>query len=374
MATHTKRDYYEVLGVERTAGEAEIKSAYRKLAMLHHPDRNPGNPDAEEKFKEATEAYSILMDSDKRQRYDRFGHSGVNGGGFGGDVNEVIFQDFGDLFGDIFSEMFGVGGGRRRTRAQRGADLRSELTIEFEEAVFGIKREIKFRRYEACETCHGSGSAPGKHKVGCTTCQGLGQVRLQRGFLSVAQTCPTCHGTGSIITDPCKNCRGEGHLLHEKSLTVEVPPGVEDGTQIRHTGLGQPGVNGGPAGDLYVMLHVKDHAFFERDGKDLYCVVPLSFPQAALGTEIKIPTLYGDETLKVPEGTQSGAQLRMKGKGVPGLRSHGKGDLIVEVRIQTPSRLNKRQKELLQQLGEVLEVENRPQRKTLMHKMRDIFS
>ncbi|MFL6299490.1 MAG: molecular chaperone DnaJ [Terriglobales bacterium] len=377
MSAQTKRDYYEVLGVERSCTEQELKSAYRKLAMQYHPDRNPGDSVAEEKFKEASEAYSVLASPDKRQRYDRFGHAGVNGGGFGAGgsgFEEVIFQDFGDLFGDLFGGMFsGAGGGRRRNRAQRGDDLRVDLKLEFEEAVFGTEREVRFRRHEACDTCNGSGAQPGKSKVTCTTCGGQGQVRMQRSFLSIAQTCPSCRGAGTVITDPCKTCRGEGYQLREKVLSVTIPEGVEDGTQIRHTGQGQPGANGGPAGDLYVVLDVKEHSFFEREGKDLYCVVPVSFPQASLGAEITIPTLYGDHVLKVPEGTQSGTSLRVKGKGVPILRGHGKGDLIVEVRVQTPAKLNKRQRELLQELAALTSIENKPQRKSLFTKVKDIF-
>jgi molecular chaperone DnaJ len=377
LSAQTKRDYYEVLGVERSCTEQELKSAYRKLAMQYHPDRNPGDSIAEEKFKEASDAYSVLASADKRQRYDRFGHAGVNGGGFGAGgsgFEEVIFQDFGDLFGDLFGGMFGgAGGGRRRNRAQRGDDLRVDLKLEFEEAVFGTEREVRFRRHEACDTCQGSGSQPGKSKVTCTTCAGQGQVRMQRSFLSIAQTCPSCRGAGTVITDPCKTCRGEGYQLREKVLSVTIPEGVEDGTQIRHTGQGQPGANGGPAGDLYVVLDVKEHSFFERDGKDLYCVVPVSFPQASLGAEITIPTLYGDHVLKVPEGTQSGASLRVKGKGVPILRGHGKGDLIVEVRVQTPAKLNKRQRELMQELAALTSIENKPQRKSLFTKVKDIF-
>jgi molecular chaperone DnaJ len=377
LSAQTKRDYYEVLGVERSCTEQELKSAYRKLAMQYHPDRNPGDSVAEEKFKEASEAYSVLASPDKRQRYDRFGHAGVNGGGFGAGgsgFEEVIFQDFGDLFGDLFGGMFsGAGGGRRRNRAQRGDDLRVDLKLEFEEAVFGTEREVRFRRHEACDTCNGSGAQPGKSKVTCTTCGGQGQVRMQRSFLSIAQTCPSCRGAGTVITDPCKTCRGEGYQLREKVLSVTIPEGVEDGTQIRHTGQGQPGANGGPAGDLYVVLDVKEHSFFEREGKDLYCVVPVSFPQASLGAEITIPTLYGDHVLKVPEGTQSGTSLRVKGKGVPILRGHGKGDLIVEVRVQTPAKLNKRQRELLQELAALTSIENKPQRKSLFTKVKDIF-
>jgi molecular chaperone DnaJ len=369
-----KRDYYDVLGVTRTATEVEIKSAYRKMAMTYHPDRNPNNPDAEEKFKEITEAYAVLADTEKRSLYDRFGHAGVSGPGAGGGFDPTIFQDFGDIFGEFFGfgDLFG-GGGRRRTRAQRGADLREDLNLEFDEAVFGTEKQVKVRRHEACETCHGSGAAPGKAPVQCRTCNGHGQVRYQQGFFSIARTCPTCSGAGSVITDPCPKCKGEGRLLREKIVEAKVPAGVEDGTRIRFSGLGEAGAFGGPAGDLYVVLHVKEHTFFERQGNDLYCVVPISFPQAALGTEIMVPTMEGDHKLKIPEGTQSGTSFRIRNKGVPVLNGHGKGDLFVEVRIQTPGKLTKRQRELLNELGETTRVENKPQPRSLLGRVKDMF-
>jgi molecular chaperone DnaJ len=377
LAANTKRDYYEVLGVTRASTDVEIKSSYRKLAMTYHPDRNPNNPEAEEKFKELTEAYAILADSEKRSLYDRFGHAGL-GGNAGGPAgfDPAIFQDFGDIFGDIFGfDMFGgQGGGRRRSRAQRGADLREDLTLEFEEAVFGVEKEVKVRRHETCETCHGNGAASGKAPVACKSCQGRGQVRFQQGFFSIARTCPTCQGAGSVITDPCNKCRGEGRLLRERTIEAKVPAGVEDGTRIRFTGYGEAGAFSGPAGDLYVVLHVKEHAFFEREGNDIHCVVPVSFPQAALGTEIVVPTLEGEHKLKVPEGTQSGTSFRIRNKGVPVLNGHGKGDLYVEVRIQTPGKLNKRQRELLAELGELAPVENKPQSRSLLGRVKDMFA
>ncbi|HTR25897.1 MAG TPA: molecular chaperone DnaJ [Terriglobales bacterium] len=376
MATNTKRDYYEVLGVVRTATEVEIKSAYRKLALTYHPDRNPNNPDAEEKFKEITEAYAILADAEKRSLYDRFGHAGVGGAAAGGAAgfDPAIFQDFGDIFGEIFGmgDLFGAGG-RRRTRAQRGADLREDLHLEFEEAVFGAEKKVNVRRNEACEACRGSGAAPGKAPVPCRTCEGRGQVRYQQGFFSIARTCSTCQGAGSVITDPCPKCRGEGRQMRERVVEAKVPAGVEDGTRIRFSGYGEAGGFGGPAGDLYVVLHVKEHAFFEREGNDLQCVVPISFSQAALGTEIMVPTLEGEHKLKVPEGTQSGTSFRVRGKGVPVLNGHGKGDLYVEVRIQTPGKLSKRQRELLAEFGELTPVENKPQRRSLLGRVKDMF-
>ena len=375
LASNIKRDYYEVLGVSRTANEQEIKSAYRKLAMQFHPDRNPGNAQAEEKFKEASEAYSILADSGKRAQYDRFGHQAfaTSGAGFEG----FPFQDLGDIFGDLFGigDLFGAGGGnqRRRNRAQQGADLRDELTLEFEEAVFGKSTEISIRTYAECAECKGSGSEPGHSASACPTCGGRGQLRSQQGFFSIARTCPKCSGTGQVITHPCKSCRGQGRVVQEKTIAVTVPPGVEDGTRILFSGQGEAGLNGGPAGDLYVVLKVKEHPFFERQDKNLYCVIPISFPQAALGAEIKIPTLDGEHTLAVPPGTQSGTLLKVKGKGVPVLKGHGRGDLFVEMRVETPAKLTRQQKDLLQQLASSLAVDNKPESKTLFTKVKDIF-
>jgi molecular chaperone DnaJ len=376
LTTNAKRDYYEVLGVPRGASEQEIKSCYRKLAMQFHPDRNPGNGDAEEKFKEATEAYAVLADTDKRSQYDRFGHAGV-GSGFGaaGGFDPTVFQDFGDIFSDLFGfgDMFG-GAGRRRTRAQRGGDLREDVTLEFEEAAFGTETEVKIRRHESCEACHGSGAAPGKSAATCRACGGRGQTRVQHGFLTIARTCSACQGSGSVINDPCVSCRGQGRVVRERVIQVKVPPGVEDGTRMRFTGQGEAGANGGPAGDLYVVFGVKEHPFFEREGNDIYCAVPISFTQAALGAEIKIPTLDGEHTLKIPEGTQGGASFRVRHKGIPVLNGHGKGDLYVQVKVQTPAKLTKRQRELLQELDAGLEMQNKPERRTLFSKMKGMFS
>lgn len=355
------------------AGEQEIKSAYRKLALQYHPDRNPNNPDAEEKFKEITEAYAVLADSEKRGLYDRFGHAGVGAGGAPG-FDPTIFQDFSDIFGDFFGFGDIFGGGRRRSRAQRGADLREDLNLEFEEAVFGAEAKVTVRRHEMCEDCRGAGTAPGKSPVACRSCGGRGQVRYQQGFFSIARTCPACQGAGAVITDPCPRCKGEGRLLRQKTIDAKVPAGVEDGTRIRFAGLGEAGVFGGPPGDLYVVLHVKDHPFFEREGNDLQCVIPISFAQAALGAEINVPTMDGDYKLKVPEGTQSGASFRIRNKGVPVLNGHGKGDLFVEVRVQTPGKLSRRQRELLQELEGISKIENKPQRRTLFSKVKDIFA
>jgi len=377
MATATmKMDYYEVLSVERTASDGEIKTAYRKLAMQYHPDRNPNNPEAEEKFKICSEAYSVLSDPDKRAAYDRYGHAGVNGaGGFPGGGSPFQQGDLGDIFGDLFGEMFNMGGQQRRaSRQQRGRDLKFDMTLEFEEAVFGIEREISIRRAEPCDTCSGTGSEGGKQPESCQQCGGRGQIRTQQGFFTVARTCPICSGTGSVIRNPCKTCHGDTRVQREHKILVKVPAGVESDTRIRYSGEGDAGRFGGPAGDFYVGLDVKAHKFFERDGDDLHCVIPISFPQAALGTELDIATLEGVEKLSIPEGTQSGKAFKIRNKGVPHLNSRGKGDLIVEIRVQTPSKLNKQQKELLKQLAESVTVENTPTSRGLFNKVKDIFS
>ncbi|MGC2111092.1 MAG: molecular chaperone DnaJ [Candidatus Korobacteraceae bacterium] len=372
-----KRDYYEVLGVSRTANDQEIKSAYRKLALQYHPDRNPDNPEAEERFKECSEAYAILADTEKRARYDRFGHAGVTNGagqGFGG-FDATVFNDFQDIFGDLFGfgDVFGGRGGRQRSRSQRGADLREDLTLEFEEAVFGVTKQIQVRRLEECEPCKGSGVAPGKQPITCTTCGGRGQMRYQQGFFSITRGCSTCGGSGKLIVDPCNQCRGQGRITSQRTVTVKVPAGVEEGARILYSGEGEAGVYGGPPGDLYVVLHAKEHSFFEREGKHLYCMVPLSFPQAALGAEIQVPTLEGQASLKIPEGTQTGSTFKLKNKGVPVLNGHGRGDLFVEVKVQTPSKLSKRQRELLQELHGTTTVENKPVSRSLLRKAKEIF-
>lgn len=374
MATKTKRDYYETLGVTRSASEQEIKSSYRKLAMQYHPDRNPGNPHAEEQFKECTEAYGVLIDAEKRRRYDQFGHAGVNGAsGFSG-FDPSAFADFSDIFGDIFGDLFGMNmGGGRRGRPQRGGDARADLTLTFEEAAFGKKTQVKVRRYEPCDQCHATGSAGGRGPSTCSTCRGHGQVRYQQSIFSIARTCPSCEGTGRVISDPCGKCKGEARVMRERTIDVNVPPGVEDGTRIRYQEQGDAGPDGAPAGDLYVVLRVKPHSFFEREGKDLYCSVPISFSQAALGSDIVIPTLDGDHKVKIPEGTQSGTTIRLRGKGLPGLQSLGKGDLFVRIRVQTPSRLTKRQKELLEELAATSAVENKPEPRSLFDKVKEIF-
>ena len=370
----SKADYYEVLGVSRDASEQELKSAYRKLALKYHPDRNPGDHAAEEKFKEASEAYQVLSDADKRAAYDRFGHAGVSGGGPGGFGGFSGAVDLGDIFGDLFGEMFNMGGQQRASRQVRGDDLRYDLTIDFEEAIFGTEKEIRIRRLESCETCNGTGSASGRGPSVCPQCHGRGQIRYQQGFFSVARTCTTCGGRGSIISDPCQTCRGETRLTKEIKLAVKVPPGVEEGTRIRYTGEGDVGRGNGQSGDLYVVLSIRQHDFFEREGQNLHCVIPISFPQAALGAEIEIEGVDGPVTLKIPEGTQSGKELRIRGKGVPYLNEKGRGDLIVKVVVQIPKKLSRAQRDLITELGNTMSVENKPTSPGLLEKMKDLFS
>ncbi|HEY3158113.1 MAG TPA: molecular chaperone DnaJ [Vicinamibacterales bacterium] len=355
-----KRDYYEVLGVARTATEVEIKSAYRKLALKFHPDRNPGDKVAEDKFKEAAEAYAVLADTDKRHMYDRFGHAGLGGAATGG-FDPTVFTGFEDILGglgDIFGigEMFG--GQRRRGGPQRGADLRYDLEISFDESAKGVETTIQIPRQEACETCHGSGAAPGSKPQTCPQCHGRGQLRYQQGFFTVARTCGQCRGTGSIISSPCPTCRGAGRVQHQRKLTVKIPAGIATGQRLRLSGEGESGAGGGPAGDLYVVVHVQEHPFFHREGNDLFCEIPLNYPTAALGGEITIPTLEGEETFKVPEGTQSGATFRLRGRGMPDVVSgRSRGDLLVTVKVVTSKKMTKEQRKLLEQLAATMPKE-----------------
>lgn len=372
----SKADYYEVLGVSRDATDQDIKSAYRKQALRYHPDRNPGDHSAEEKFKEASEAYQVLSDADKRAAYDRFGHAGMGGGFAGGPFAGGVGVDLGDIFGDLFGEMFNMGGGaaQRTSRKQRGDDLRYDLTIDFEDAIFGTETEIKLRRLDVCPTCNGSGSTSGRGPTMCGQCNGRGQIRFQQGFFSVARTCAACRGTGTVIGDPCLNCRGEGRASAELKLNVKVPKGVEDGTRIRYAGEGDAGRVGGPKGDLYIVLSIRQHDFFERRGHDLHCVIPISFPQAALGAEIDMQGVDGPVSLKVPEGTQSGRELRVRGRGVPYLNDKGQGDLVVKVIVQIPRKLTRAQREMVAKLAETMTVDNKPASPGLLEKMKDLFS
>ncbi|CAQ82636.1 MULTISPECIES: molecular chaperone DnaJ [Photorhabdus] len=346
-----KRDCYEVLGVSKTADEKEIKKAYKRLAMKYHPDRNQGDKDAESKFKEVKEAYEILTDDQKRAAYDQYGHAafeqgGMGGGGFGGGA------DFSDIFGDVFGDIFG--GGRRQQRQSRGADLRYSMELTLEEAVRGVTKEIRIPTLETCDACHGSGAKAGTSPVTCSTCQGAGQVHMRQGFFTVQQPCPHCHGRGQIIKDSCNKCRGHGRVEKYKTLSVKIPAGVDTGDRVRLSGEGEAGSNGAPAGDLYVQVQVKRHHIFEREENNLYCEVPVNFAMAALGGEIEVPTLDGRVKLKVPAETQTGKMFRMKGKGVKSIRGGAQGDLLCRVVVETPVKLNERQKELLRELGESL--------------------
>jgi molecular chaperone DnaJ len=344
-----KRDYYEVLGVNRDADGDAIKKAYRRLAMKYHPDRNSDDPAAEEKFKEASEAYEVLSDEEKRSAYDRFGHAAVEpgSGGFQGGGFEGSFSD---IFGDVFGDIFGGGGSRSRGGPQRGADLRYSLQLDLEQAVRGDKIEIRVPILAACEDCKGTGAKPGSSPTTCSDCKGAGQVRVSQGFFTLQQTCPRCRGQGRIITDPCRSCHGAGRVEKRKTLSVRIPPGVDTGDRIRLSGEGEAGPMGGPAGDLYVQVEVRTHAIFARDGRDLHCEVPISYADAALGGELEVPTLDGRVKLKIPAGTQTGKLFRLRGKGVVPVRGGGPGDLLCRVAVETPVNLTSRQRELLEEL------------------------
>ncbi len=373
----SKKDYYEVLSVGREAGDQEIKGAYRELAKRYHPDRNPDDPNAEEKFKEASEAYSVLSDAQKRAAYDRFGHAGVQGAGGAASYNPEAFADFGDILGDFFGfgDLFGNagGGGRKRTRAQRGEDVRFDLELSFEDAMFGMSAEIQVPRMERCERCKGAGSEPGSGPSNCPTCHGRGEILYQQSFLSIRRTCSTCNGSGQIIRNPCSECHGHGYRQVQRKLKVNIPAGVADGNRLRLAGEGQPGGNGGPAGDLYVFLKVKEHPFFERQENDLHCTIPLNLAQAALGCEIEVPTLGQPHKLKIPEGTQNGAQFKLRHQGVAILNSSTRGDLYVHVTVKMPTRLTRDQRKLLEQLRETLPVDNQPAEKGIFDKVKDYF-
>jgi molecular chaperone DnaJ len=373
-----KRDFYETLGVAKNASDEEIKKAYRKLAMKFHPDRNPDSKQAEDKFKEAKEAYEMLSDPQKREAYDRFGHAGVdpNMGGAGG-AGAGFGGGFSDSFGDIFGDIFG-GGGRQRGGPQvyRGADLRYNLDITLEQAANGFDTTIRVPSWDECDTCHGSGAKPGTSATTCGTCGGHGQVRMQQGFFSIQQTCPKCHGSGKVIADPCSPCAGSGRVKRNKTLEVKIPAGIDDNMRIRSTGNGEPGMNGGPPGDLYVEIHIKQHAVFQRDGDDLHCEMPISFAKAALGGEIEVPTLSGKVSFSVPEGTQSGKTFRLRSKGVKGVRSGFPGDLFCHVVVETPIKLTDRQKDLLREFEQLTAeggAKHSPQSKSWMDKVKEFF-
>ena len=372
-----KRDYYEVLGVNRDASDDELKKAYRRLAMKHHPDRNPDSANAEEKFKEAKEAYEILADPDKRAAYDQFGHAGVDQtAGMGAGAGGAGFGGFADAFGDIFGDIFGGGAGRSRSNVYRGADLRYNLEVSLEEAARGTETKIRIPTMEECETCHGSGAKPGTEPVSCPTCHGHGQVRMTQGFFSIAQTCPKCHGSGKVVQNPCTTCSGNGRIKRQKTLSVKIPSGVDEGDRIRLSGEGEAGVNGGPSGDLYVVIHVRPHDVFTRDGNNLHCEMPVSFTKAALGGEIEIPTLDGYAKIRIPAETQSGKVFRLRGKGIKGVRSSSYGDLLCHVVVETPVRLTARQKELLAELEEINQSNSsrhNPRAKSWMDKVKDFF-
>ena len=367
----SKRDYYEILGVQKNASDDDIKKAYRRLAMKFHPDRNPDNKESEEKFKEAKEAYEILTDADKRAAYDQFGHAGVNPqAGMGGGAG---FGGFADAFSDIFGDIFG-GGGQRRDRVYRGADLRYNLEISLEEAARGSETKIRIPTLEECETCHGSGAKAGTKPQTCTTCGGHGQVRMQQGFFSVQQTCPHCGGSGKIVQEPCTSCHGQGRVKKHKTLSVKIPAGVDEGDRIRLAGEGEAGVNGGPPGDLYVQIHLKTHAIFQREGDDLHCEMPISFATAALGGELEIPTLDGQARIRIPPETQSGKIFRLRGKGIKGVRSRDPGDMLCHVVLETPVNLSERQKELLREFESHNQGRNNPKSKSFMEKVKEFFA
>jgi molecular chaperone DnaJ len=373
----SKRDYYEVLGVAKDADENAIKRAYRKLAMKYHPDRNPDDKAASDNFREVTEAYEVLSDDNKRARYNQYGHAGVDEQmqdfwGRGGAQDSHAFRDFGDMFGDVFGDMFGFSGAGGRSA--RGADLRYNLNLSLEEAANGREVELKIPRHESCGTCKGSGARPGSNPVPCSTCGGHGQVQMQQGFFAVRRSCPTCHGAGTRIESPCVDCGGQGRVKVSKNLKVRVPAGVYDGAQVRVAGEGEIGPQGSAAGDLYIVIVLKEHSIFERDGADLYCTMPVTFPQAALGAQVDAPTLDGKVTIKIPAGTEAGRTFRLRGHGVPDVRAGSqKGDLYVRVQIAVPKKMSGKQKDLLRQFAEETGDELYPERSSFLGKAKELW-
>jgi len=366
----TKRDYYEILEVAQDASEQAIKSAYRKLALKYHPDKNPNDKNAEEKFKEAAEAYSVLSDPEKRARYDRYGHSGLQGGFSGFDP--ATFGDFGDILGEFFG--FGdIFGSRRHGGAERGADLRYDLKISFREAAFGLKTKIKIPRQDTCGECDGRGTPKGKGPISCPVCHGLGQVRYQQGFFSISRSCSQCNGTGRVISEPCETCRGRGRVRREKVLEVRIPAGVDNGARLRIQGEGEAGIQGGQRGDLYVVIYVEEHPFFQRQGNNIYCQVPIGVAQAVLGGEITVPTLEGEEKIKIPEGTQTGSVFRLRNKGIVSLGERGRGDQFVSVNVVIPTKLSREQRQVFESLAKLSKDEELTQERTIFEKVKDIF-
>jgi molecular chaperone DnaJ len=365
-----KRDYYDVLGVGRNADSDEIKKAYRQSAMKFHPDKNPGNAQAEDKFKEASEAYEVLSDQEKRETYDRFGHEGLSGAGFQG-FGDFGFRGFEDIFSDVFGDIFGMRGGR--SRRSRGSDLRYHLTIDFEEAFFGVDAKVKVPRMETCEDCEGIGAEPPTQPESCPLCHGSGQIRTQQGIFSIARTCSKCQGSGRFIKDPCRTCNGHGKIRESRTITVKVPPGVETSTRLRLNAEGELGTNGGPPGDLYVVIEVRPHPIFQREGTEIICEIPITFPDASLGTEIDVPTMEGLIKMKVLPGTQSGTVLTLKGKGVPYLNGRGKGNEHVIIKVETPTKLTKKQKEILRDFAQESGEDTHPERGGFFEKVKGLF-
>ncbi len=379
----TKRDLYEVLGVARGASKEEIKKAYRKLAMQHHPDKNQGNKESEAMFKEASHAADILLDDSKRKMYDQFGHDGAqmggSPGGFGGGFQGGDFGDLGDIFGDIFGDILGGGRGGQRGGGRRGGrrvvagdDLQTDMTVTFEEAAFGVEKEISITRSCQCESCQGTGAKKGSGPVTCDMCQGHGEVRRQQGFFTIAQPCPKCHGQGQMIKDPCETCHGRGRNKKREKLSVKVPAGIDEGQRLKLSGQGDAGMNGGPSGDLYVLIGIQEHEFFKRDEYDVHCEVPISFSQAALGTDIEVPTLGGRVSMKIPEGTQGGQKMKLRNKGITKLGGYGFGDQIITIHVETPTKINKEQRELFARLAE-LETNSNPMTKGFFDRVKELF-